>query len=209
MAGTALGVAYNFPIPVPDVAGWLEYGRCSFQKFISFCPVHVQGLLSVLKKLETKEPFGTLKEIQDAIVGVQAIIQSHSTIGGEAGANPLNTGVGSIWGPATGGEGVTVDQMQQIIPLIPSTSIWNGGPLDLTVGGDGGLDVTDRAYLIYCTDAYARYVGNASYGMCYALITFSKLTDFLAKGQLIIDTLAIIMVIGYIINRWGGSGVPA
>jgi hypothetical protein len=199
-----LGANIAFSIPAPDVAGWLEYFRCSFQHYISWCQEDTQAILAIPTSLQNKEPFGTFLEIENTIINVQKVIASYNTTGGSGQAIGPNTQ--SLWGPITGGSSSDTTSPDPLLSNLPVTSFWNGGPLNLSVGGD--VSATDTDYIDQCTTDYTKYIGNVAYSMCYTLIIIKNLTGFLQKIQWIIDIVAAFMIVSYIMNRWVGAGGP-
>jgi len=197
-------LSIHIPLPVPDLGGWLEYGRCAIQHYISWCQEDTATLLSIPTHLEKKEPFGTILELQKALTGVQTIIASYN-FGGASGEDiPQPSSL--IWGVGnSGGSGSGSDPSSQLLPIVPSTSIWNGGPLDLTIGDAGEKSA---AYIEYCKVGYSRYIGNASEGMCYALAIMQNMGNLIIWIQLLLDLSGVTLLIGYIWNKWVGAGGP-
>jgi hypothetical protein len=204
---TLLGSPISFSIPVPDIGGWLEYGRCSLQHYISWCQEDTAALLNIPKALADREPFGTFIEIQTTIKDVQTVIASYDVTGGSGSDIGPNTS--SLWGGSTGGSGTTdtTNSPDTILTNIPASSFWNGGPLNLTTGG--AISSEDTDYINQCTISYTKFIGSPAYGMCYAFTLIRNLTGFLSKVQLLVDVAGVLMIIMYVMNRWVGSGVPA
>lgn len=200
---TLAGSPISFNVPVPDVAGWFEYGRCSLQHYISWCQEDTQAILNIPNSLKNKEPFGTFIEVETAITNVQKVIASYNITGG-AGTD-IGPNTSSLWGPITGGSSSSGDG-GSLLSNLPVTSFWNGGPLNLTAGG--AISATDTDYINQCTTSYTKYIGNPAYSMCYALVIIKNLTGFLQKIQWLIDIIAAIMIVSYVMTKWVGAGGP-
>lgn len=65
------------PSGIINIPGWLEYGRCSFMKWISWCPHHSERLIELRDYFEGREPFGTFLEVGDAFEVIRLLTNEY------------------------------------------------------------------------------------------------------------------------------------
>jgi hypothetical protein len=181
--------------------GWLELGkmvdyvRCRFQQFISWCPRHARKIQEMQDLFYDTEPIGTIMDFVGLGRAIQAEMQGYDwgyVEGG--GADSLEdwtvqTPINYIIEPGEGGGGD--------IPLVNvEGSIWGGGEIDLA-GGLGGASFSTTCDLLL-----SDYVGSGmSQSMCFAANVMNVL-GLSTWVQFIWDMGMVIALWFYLANRW-------
>lgn len=203
--GTIMSVEIKFSLPIPAFADWIEWARCAFQKFISWCPEHTQALKGIFSNLGNKEPFGTFLEVETGMQRIKARADAFiasSTTGGEGhGFTPPSS---VIWGSSSGGEGGNgFNIWQGVTGLIPESSPWRGGPIQLVQGGETDAQKADKeAYISYCESVMVIHFGDASVSMCKLIGLLRELGLFFFFLQIGLDVSAGVGVFVYIKTQW-------
>jgi hypothetical protein len=127
------------------VGGLIDYFRCSFSRYIAWCPYHTDILLAIPTLYESREPFGTIVEFQDMYnVAVQEI-DAYAWVdeSGEGGGVPLTISSiqsGDYTAPElvspqnflfAPDEGGGIEGVESMDMPWESDSIWNGGNFEL------------------------------------------------------------------------------
>ncbi len=197
-------------LPLPNVGGWLDYGRCSIITYLSWCDEHTAALVQVFALLNEREPFGSIQEVMDGYAILRDGIEAITSEGGEA--EQYNLAPDSmIFGGASGGE-----NFQGIIPNLEDTNPLFGGSFDLT-GESSAIEggESDEAMAYYdtnCHEAMEPKIGNAADGFCWYMGLLHKYPwgiYILTAIQVLFDLIALLSFIRYIMDKWIGKGVPA
>ncbi len=136
------------PDSILDVPEWIEYNRCAFSKWISFCPYHAESLMSVLVEFNNREPFGTLLQFTSLPQKIQEEFNQYR------------------WADAQGGDGAEVlgggMQPWEILAQLPSSSPFNNGRIDIVK--------PMTPFSTFCQNEMTKAVGTKlSAPMCFAL----------------------------------------
>jgi hypothetical protein len=132
----------TFNLPLIDGVGWTEYGRCQLQKYLAWCPEHSAALSGAANGIMDRYPFSYIGEVANVYDFTNQTINSYSwgtnATGGEVGGglsqNPdLMAGGGAPADQANN----AVDMM---LPVLDSSSPWNGGSINFTPLSIGGED---------------------------------------------------------------------
>jgi hypothetical protein len=194
------GTLGNVEIPYPDVINWIEYGRCAIQKYFAWCPEHTAALVGLMDDFNERDPFATFLEVEDGFRSIQEQLASLSTGGEEVDIyRPYSV----VWGSGGGEFGGSV--WDGVVPIIPDTSIWTGGELDLTATGGELPDSAD--YIAHCETAFEPFTGEMVNGFCPVLAIVRNFQTVWVGLQLILDIGMIIVLIKYIKRAWIDRGV--
>lgn len=98
-----------------NLAGWIEFTQCQASSYISWCQRHTDQAASVLSSFDAYEPFGTFRELREAVAEFNAIALSYD------------------WS-AMGLPGTTEEPLASTFTE-PGESIWTGAPFELMAGG--------------------------------------------------------------------------
>jgi len=137
--GSSFGQWFNY------IGSKVEYVRCSFSKFLLWCPWHTSTMESIQDLYESKEPYGTMSELVDTFYSVKAEFDSYTWVDEQEGGGVTCHGSdcvmqGDYSPPAIeppgnfflapgegGGDG------PEFIPLPgDEQSIWSGAEFDMT-----------------------------------------------------------------------------
>ncbi|RMG94591.1 MAG: hypothetical protein D6706_13545 [Chloroflexi bacterium] len=162
-------------IPVPDVGGWLEYGRCRLQKFVAVCPYHLNAFDNATSALAQREPFHMIGQFRDVLDNIQAQINAYD------------------WGPAEAG-GYGQREPSDWLPSLTPDNPLMGGQIDL-------MPDTYESYNAMCQSSLVDVVGDRlSSGMCFGFDIADKIG--LVPGYQLIVNLSMLGVLGaYIYAR--------
>jgi hypothetical protein len=129
-------------LPVPAVAGWVNYGSCAIAQYLQWCPQHTAALKGIFDgaahttAVSDREPFATMNNLSTLFTGIQDQLTSYNlyadiqSMGGEQ-----DLVFGGEPGQSFGGE--SAEGGNSIIDMIvpggnTSTNPWFGGEVDLT-----------------------------------------------------------------------------
>ena len=172
-----------------QVGQWVEYIRCRFTRYISWCPYHTDRLFDMREGFYQVEPFGTMMEVVDSAQAVQREVASYQWTdegGGGADTATVQAPRHFVFAP---GEGGGAD-----IPLVGEDTIWGSGDIDLTPGG--------AAYSTECNNLMADSLGDRlAMPLCF---TFNVVDQLGLKTwfQWIWDIAMLAGLLMYIGNRW-------
>lgn len=131
----------GIPVPMPDAAGWLEYGRCGLQKYLAWCPEHSEALAAAGDDVLDRYPFLYISEAVDLFEFVNDTIYSF-----EWSDNQVDGGgevVPQTFSPSGGEPAQQGDNfLETILPVLDDTSPWNGGDVTF-VPAVGGGEISD------------------------------------------------------------------
>ena len=168
---------------------WVEYIRCRFTRYISWCPYHTDRLASMRQSFYAVEPFGTILEVIDTAGAVQAEVSSYQWTdegGGGADTATVQAPRHFVFAP---GEGGGAD-----IPLVGEDTIWGSGSIDLTPG--------HSPYSTACNNLMAESLGDRlSQPLCF---TFNVVNQLGLKTwiQWLWDMAMIFAIFLYLNNKW-------
>ena len=174
---------------------------------LSWCPEHTAAIGGITGTFDDLEPFGSLLELREAAETAQVTMGSYIIAGGEGGGDDFRppSVIGSV---GSGGEDAELDAWGGVVPILPDTSIWNGGGLDLTIGG--GETEEEQSYREYCTAGFEPFVGGATVGLCFFLGLLHSLPGgILISAAIILDIGAIWLFVSVIYKDWIITGASA
>jgi len=147
-----------------------------------------------------RDPFGTFAEVRDGFVSLQEQLASLSAGGEEVDTyRPYSV----IWDTGGGEAGSSV--WEGVVPILPETSIWTGGEIDLAASGGEPVDNTE--YLAACEAAFEPYTGEMVNGFCPLLALARNFTVVWVGMQLLLDIGMIVVLIKYVKRSWIDKGV--
>jgi len=184
------------PNSVWDIAWWIDYERCVLFAFVSFGPSQMATAQSIPTMFASKEPFYTIGQARNAIVGMQTEIATMQW---------GNTGMNGVQAPVSADNPTTI-----LKPLNPGQNDpWSGiGKFTINLGTRNPVLTT------YCSNQlsgfFSKYLGD---GMCYAL-NLMMVIGYLPWIQMIINLLCIwgiikqgLSVFGYGMIGYGTFGM--
>ena len=190
----------NVSLPLPDVGGWIDYARCALQKFLSICPEHIQAILSIRTMFDTREPFGTILELETAANNIKTQLDTLVSSGGESSQQYSPYSV--IWGSGGGETGQT---WGGVLPNSQGTP-WDGTPLDFSGVSNpatGGESYTGSAYYAYCLTGMSSMIGEMSTTFCQGIGFIKTTMNWAFIGlQFILDLGSLYLVFRYIKRNW-------
>lgn len=190
----------NFPDIGGFIAGWISSSACSMQKFFAVCPEHWQAIAQLPTLLNDYEPFGSFIEVSDGIAEIKSQLETM----GYGGENETRyTPYSVIYNESGGEEGGNF--WDGLTPILPTTSIWNGGEINLTLEGGGEL-AHDNGYKEMCIRTFEPFMGGMIAGFCPVLTIAHGLTTVWVGLQLMLDLAGIMMLIKYIKRAWIDTG---
>lgn len=187
-------------LPLPDVGGWVSYGTCSVQRYMTWCPEHTAALMSIKDIFSERDPFGTLLEIKDGFTVLQEQADILTTAGGE-GAGQQYTPY-SIIMDVGGGESGGGTAWEGLNPSVEGTP-WTGEPLSfenvdtsMEGGGEGG-------YYNVCLPVAEPIIGDFNFIFCNTLtILKGTMTWMFTALQFLFDIACLILLYLYFKKRW-------
>lgn len=179
------------PTNILDVGGWLEYFRCQFTYYISWCPEHTSALGYLKSIFDKREPFGTIGEI----TGILDFTKN------EIGAYDWETtGITDISASMTQGGESGIQTPLSIINGLQDTSPWLGGQLTYQESPTGGQSPT-----LTCTANITAVLGgsgsNLTKGFCFVNNILSNL-GILTTIRVMIIILNALFFFEYLQFRW-------
>lgn len=178
-----------YPPGFLQVGKMIEYVRCRFTKFISWCPYHTDAVWALRDRFYQVEPFGTILEVMDTAAAVRKEVNAYQWTeegGGGEGAAAVQAPRYFIFAP---GEGGGAD-----IPLVGEDTIWGSGEVDLTT--------RSVSYSTECNNLMADSLGaRLSQPLCF---TFNVVDQLGLKTwfQFIWDIGMLAGLLLYIGNKW-------
>lgn len=167
------------PDSLLDVPEWIEYNRCAFSKWISFCPYHAESLMSVLVEFNKREPFGTLLQFTSLPTKIKEEFNQYR------------------WADSQGGDGAEIlgkTQPWEILAQLPSSSPFNSGRIDIIK--------PMTPFSTFCQNEMTKTVGNKlAAPMCFALNVLNGLGVNKWINTLFNLVLAGVFTL-YIYNAW-------
>jgi len=172
-----------------QVGKMIEYVRCRFTKFISWCPYHTDAIASMKDQFYQVEPFGTIMEVMDTASAVRKEVNAYQWTG-EGGGGESTAAVQApryfVFAPGEGGGGD--------IPLVGEETIWGSGEIDLTP--------ESVSFSTECNNLMADSLGaRLSQPLCF---TFNVVDQLGLKTwfQFIWDIAMLAGLLLYIGNKW-------
>lgn len=168
------------PDSVLEVPAWIEYARCAFSKWLSWCPYHTAAIVSLLGKLNEHEPFATLlafTSLPEQIKAEFVQFQWSQDVGGDL--SDLSVNMSQPW---------------DLLAKLPESNPLNTGKIDLT------RPATPASRT--CQNEMTKAVGSKLAGpVCFALNTMNQLgvTKWI---QFIFDVTMVAIFGLYIWNVW-------
>jgi len=197
-------VEWEFDIPFVDIGSWLEYGRCSFSKFISWCPEHTAALKSIPLLVRNREPFASFYVLADAGEDIQDMLDSYDWYPDSAPSALMSV---------VSGGGEDSGTPWSFIPE-QSNSPWSGG--EITYGEGGTIEGGGEGWDLTCPDDM-RYAAAAAFGISpdydesplLRAYCFTVRTPFVLKAYWMWMTLSveisfIFFFIKYLVSRLRG-----
>lgn len=171
-----------------EVGAWIEYVRCRFTGYISWCPWHTDRMIALSRLFYDVEPFGTILEIIDTATAIKTEVDSYQWTdeGGGGSGTTVQAPRNFVLAP---GEGGGAD-----IPLVGEDTIWGSGEMHLL--GEGS------SYSTECNNLLADSLGERlSTPLCF---TFNVVDQLGLKTwfQWIWDMAMIAGLMFYISQRW-------
>lgn len=196
-------VEWEFDIPFVDIGSWLEYGRCAFTKYISWCPEHTAALQSIPLLVRNKEPFSSFYVLASAGDDLQDMLDSYDWYPDSAPSALLSIVSG-------GGEPT---QSWSFIPD-QTDSPWSGG--EITYGEGGTVAGGGEGWDLTCPDDM-RIAAASAFGISsdydespmLRAYCFTVRTPFILKAYWMWITLSveisfIFFFIKYLVSRLRG-----
>lgn len=172
-----------------EVGAWVEYVRCRFTGYISWCPWHTDRIVALSRSFYDVEPFGTILEVIDTATAIKTEVEAYEWTdegGGGAGGPTVQAPRNFVLAP---GEGGGAD-----IPLVGEDTIWGSGEMHLL--GEGS------SYSTECNNLLAESLGDRlAVPLCF---TFNVVDQLGLKTwfQWIWDMAMIAGLMFYISKRW-------
>ncbi len=168
------------PDSLLDVPEWIEYNRCAFSKWISFCPYHAESLMSVVLEFNNREPFGTLLQFTSLPQKIQEEFKQYK------------------WAESQGGDGAEIlsggAQPWEILAQLPSSSPFNNGRIEITK--------PMSPFSTFCQNEMTKAVGTKlAAPMCFALNVLNGLGVNKWINTLFNLVLSGVFIL-YIYNAW-------
>lgn len=178
------------PTSILDVGGWLEYFRCQFTYFISWCPEHTAALGYLKSVFTQREPFGTINAItgwfnfaRTEVAAYDWEISSITDI-----SNVVEGGDSGIQSPLS------------IVNGLQANSPWLGGQITYQETAQGG-----QSSVTTCTTNLVTILGGnnseMSKGYCF-VINILKIFGITAIITVIVIVANVLIFLEYIQNRW-------
>jgi hypothetical protein len=193
----SFGTLGSVPLPLPDIAGWIEYARCAIQKFLAWCPEHTAALTQLTSLEEEREPIATMKSLSLFYNDIKDLYNSYDYVGG--GESFFYT-LGGVGGEK---DDVPSEPLDILLPQLDrGNNPWFGGEVDLTYTGTEGGEPSAEEYSA-CNARYARYLGEgASTGMCEFIYLYRRNPFFQLVTGIFDVFLAGFLAFKYL-PRWG------
>ena len=172
-----------------EVGAWVEYVRCRFTGYISWCPWHTDRMVALSRSFYDVEPFGTILEVIDTATAIKTEVEAYEWTdegGGGSGGPAVQAPRNFVLAP---GEGGGAD-----IPLVGEDTIWGSGEMHLL--GEGS------SYSTECNNLLADSLGDRlAVPLCF---TFNVVDQLGLKTwfQWIWDMAMIAGLMFYISKRW-------
>lgn len=187
-----------------DVPAWLEYVRCQFSLYLAWCPHHSDEVMEIQTRFEDYEPFGTIGEVQDGALTMQAILGQYQDEWDE-GIVYTDTGVMTYGDNSAYGQPAP-DTFAQIF-TVADNSVYNGGDFDI-----GGISGEPRAmsatyeFSTACNFGMEDIVGSSmSESICWAFSVLDE-TGLMPFFQMFINVSALVGLAFYIQHKWIDMG---
>lgn len=163
-----------------DLPAWLEYGRCSFSKYIAFCPYHAAAITSVMAEFNNREPFGTLLQFTSLPGKIKAEYDQYQ------------------WAPSAGGAEIMAGtndlQPWELFATLPNSSPYVSGRIEILK--------PMAPFSTFCQTEMGLAIGTRLAGpTCFALNALNGLG--LNKWFQLLFDLGLLSILGlYIYNAW-------
>lgn len=170
------------PDSLLEIPEWIDYNRCAFSKWISFCPWHAEALASVLLEFNEYEPFGTIMQFVSLPEKLRKEFDAYQ------------------WSPSTGGDGAelmnaeTSGQPWEFLPALPPSSPFNSGRIEIR------RPMTP--FSTFCNVEMTKTVGNKlAAPLCFVLNVMNGL-GVNKWIQWIFDLTLISVFLLYVYQKW-------
>jgi hypothetical protein len=181
----------------------MQFGSCSIQQFLTWCPSHSEALAGMTGMFEKYEPFGTVIEVTGSLSHLNDKLGSQFAAGGEGESYAPY----SVIFNSGGGAGETA--WNGVLPAVSDSSPWAGGALTYTPlhlfggGGEGVIESTASSYVNYCKSIFEANIGvGAATGLCVAVSMAKSAPVIWVAIQLGVDAFAILGIFQYITRKW-------
>jgi len=191
-------------VPNPSFGLWLEYFRCSFSKWLSWCPEHTAALQSIPLMVRNREPFASFYVLADAGEDIQDMLDSYDWYPDSAPSALMSV---------VSGGGEESGTPWSFIPE-QTNSPWSGG--EITYGEGGTVEGGGEGFDLTCPDDM-RYAAAAAFGISsdydesplLRAYCFTVRTPFVLKAYWMWITLSveisfIFFFIKYLVSRLRG-----
>jgi len=196
------------------LAGYIEYARCSFSKYIAWCPEHTAVMQSLEFLFIGKEPYGAIMEFFDVWEAIQAEINGYEWVpppeggggmlqdldaiqSGDYETPVLTSPENFILAPQEGG-GMMEAQGIEYLPW-ENDNIWSGGEWHL-------IPENSTPYSTTCQNALVDTLGTVlSPAVCFVFNILDNV-GLMTWYQWTFD-VGMLMVLGYYVKiRWIDGG---
>jgi hypothetical protein len=176
-------LACSRPSSFLDIGGFIEYTRCSLQRYFAWCPRHSDAIISLINLPRHYEPFATVISMIDILSFIRNEINAY------------------WWGPLSGNDPLAPDPVldntgNQFTFYANPNSPWNGAPIDFSDGAPTGSTT--------CSLAIIGTLGNsnATKSICFTSNTMKIINRQIPMLQGLISMGAVIFFMTYITKSW-------